>query len=166
MACPYFLPANSLSWANWQGKLRPPLGEFYGGECTACGDTAFSPAASLLESCNLGYAAGTCAHFPKTGGPDVVRFAVSGDESGVIRISYSYEQAHLPCRHGVLEYLRTGGRWKDQGAASLLQRQAEAFLDSYLRWKESQPATSATGTEARAADAAQRPLASLGKVRP
>jgi len=166
MACPYFRPTSPLSWANWQGKLRPPLGEFYGGECTACGDEAFSPAASRLENCNLGYAAGECAHFPKTGGPDALRFAVSGDESGVVRISYSYEQAHLPCRHGVLEYLRARECWKEPHAASLLQQQAEAYLRSYLRWKESQTAPSAAGVESRAPGAAQTQLVSLGKVRP
>jgi hypothetical protein len=166
MACPYFRPTSPVSWANWHGKLRPPLGEFYGGECTACGDAAFSPAASLLEHCNLGYAAGECANFPKSGGPDAVRFAVSADESGVVRISYSYEQAHLPCRHGVLEYLRASGHWREPDAGSLLQQQAEAYLNSYLRWKESQPAQSATDVEIRLASAAETPPASLGKVRP
>jgi hypothetical protein len=150
MACPYFRPTSPLSWANWQGKLRPPLGEFYGGQCTARGDAAFAPTPSLLENCNLGYAAGECPHFPESSGPDVVRFAVSGDESGVIRISYSYEQAHLPRSHGVLEYFCAAESWRDSGAGSLLQQQAKAYLHSYLRWKESQPKASTAGHEAPA----------------
>lgn len=136
MACPYFHPTRPLPWTHWQGKLRPPLGEVYLGECAAEAE-AFQPGEERLECCNLGYAAGKCPRFPQTKGPDAVRFAISADRDGVIRITYSVEQDHLPFQHGVIEYSCDDERWWGLDAETLLQFQAEAYVKSYLRWKQS-----------------------------
>jgi hypothetical protein len=136
MACPYFRPTKPLRWTQWQGKLRPPLGELYAGECAA-GAEAFQPVEARLECCNLGYAAGECPCFPKTRGPDAVRFAISADLDGLIQIAYCVEQDHLPFQHGVIEYSSDKERWWGLDAGSLLQFQAEAYLKSYLKWKHS-----------------------------
>ena len=136
MACPYFRPTKPLPWTSWQGKLRPPLGEIYSGECGAGADS-FHPAEARLECCNLGYAAGECARFPERKGPDAVRFAISADSDGLIEITYSLEKAHLPYQHGVIEYFCENERWRGLDAGSLLQFQAEAYVKSYLRWKQS-----------------------------
>jgi hypothetical protein len=113
------------------------LGEVYSGECTA-GAEAFQPGEERLECCNLGYAAGKCPRFPKTKGPDAVRFAISADRDGFIRIAYSVEQDHLPFQQGVIEYSCDGERWRGLDAGSLLQFQAEAYVRSFLRWKQSE----------------------------
>jgi len=136
MACPYFRPSKPLPLSSWKGKLRPPLGEPHAGECLACEAEAVAPGTDLLETCNLGYPALECARFPKSGVADAVRFVVAADEDDVVRIVYSYEKDHLPLRHGEIRYGRRRGEWKGLAAGSLLWSQAEAYLNSYLRWRE------------------------------
>ena len=136
MACPYFHPTQPLQWTHWQGKLRPPLGELYAGECAA-GAEVFQPAQARLECCNLGYAAGVCPRFPKTRGPDAVRFAISADSGGLIQIAYCLELGLLPFQQGLIEYSCDKEKWWGLDAESLLRFQAEAYVNSYLRWKRS-----------------------------
>ena len=64
-----------------------------------------------------------------------VRFAITSDGSGVIRIQYATEVDHLPGPHGLLEYSRASGAFSFSHADRLIQRQAEAYLSSYLRRK-------------------------------
>ncbi len=135
MACPYFRPTKPRPWRDWPGKLRPPLGEAYRGECLA-GAEAFLPADDRLECCNLGYAAGQCPLFPTTKGPDAVRFAIALDRDGLIQINYSIERDHLPFQQGVIEYSCHNERWRGLDTVSLLRFQAEAYVKSYLRWKQ------------------------------
>ena len=145
MACPYFRPRGPLPWSKWPGKLRPPLGDLYGGECRVRGEP-FSPSEQLLVNCcNMGYVGAECSRFPSGEGPEAVRFGVTGDDGRTVEIAYVVERGHLPIRHGKLRYCRDSSTWSGLNAdilnvdglnaETLLVRQAEACLASYLRSK-------------------------------
>ncbi len=84
--------------------------------------------------CNLGYARGRCARFPENGGADAVRFSLAGDRAGVLSLRFAVERDHLPLAHGTLVF--SGGRVTPE-PAPLLRSQAEAYLESYLRRRNS-----------------------------
>jgi hypothetical protein len=92
--------------------------------------------AIVLECCNLGYARGKCARFPDSAAPDAVRFAISGDDNGIVRLRFVVERDHLPLQHGGLEYSVENGSFAGGGLGELLRRQAEAYLESYFRRKD------------------------------
>jgi hypothetical protein len=100
-----------------------------------------APQEASGDCCNLGYARGICARFPETGGPDAVRFTVSRHEGTVVRIYYVVERDHLPFAHGQMEYSTTAAGFVAPFAApsetQTLARQAAAYVESYLRRKES-----------------------------
>ena len=169
MACPYFRPRGPLPWSKWPGKLRPPLGDLYGGECRARGQP-FSPSEQLLVNCcNMGYAGAECSRFPSGEGPEAVRFGVTGDDGRTVEIAYVVERGHLPIRHGKLRYCRDSSTWSGLNvdilnadilnadtlnadilnadglnAETLLVRQAEACLASYLRSKDGESGLAAS----------------------
>jgi hypothetical protein len=124
-----------------RGKIRPPLGDFYEGECHARPAEIHRPESSLqVEACNFGYAARQCGCFPDADGPEAVRFCVREDTGSEVRIDYVLERKHLPFAHGSVIYERRGKTWAGVlPPRSLLQRQAQAYLESYLRWKEGDP---------------------------
>jgi hypothetical protein len=136
MACPYFCPTQRLEGPAWRSKIRPPLGDVYAGECQARPEQSHVPDRDVLEVCNLGYAARQCPRFPASGGPEAVRFCVQDDQGGIVSIRYVLERAHLPFEHGCLLYDRARKDWAEPRAGALLQRQAQAYLESYLNWKE------------------------------
>lgn len=116
MACPFFLPLQRFDAGI---TARFPLGDPYRGECHA-GALPHAPGdATLLESCNMGYAAGRCDCFIAGDGPDAVRFAMGRNES----IRYAREKNHFPFDAGELNAPFEG----------LLGLQAQAFRGSYLR---------------------------------
>ena len=144
MACPYFSPTDPLPASTWPGKLRPPLGEPYAGVCRAREGEDFRPGEDfLVDVCNLGYPALTCARFPGEAGPDAVRFSVMADDDQLVRIAYVVEKGHAPCENGLLDYDRAANRWSSRKVQPLLQRQAEAYLNSYLRKEQETRATKA-----------------------
>ena len=144
MACPYFCPTDPLPASTWPGKLRPPLGEPYAGVCRACEGEDFRPGEDfLVDVCNLGYPALTCARFPGGAGPDAVRFSVMADDDRVVRIAYVVEKGHASYENGFLEYDRAANRWRSRKVQPLLQRQADAYLNSYLRKEQETRATKA-----------------------
>jgi hypothetical protein len=143
MACPYFCPTQRLEAPGWRGKIRPPLGDLYEGECHARPkEIQQTGGAVLIDGCNFGYAARQCRRFPDVEGPDAVRFCVREDAAGEVRMDYVLERAHLPFEHGGLVYNRALQTWTAAPsgslapAASLLRRQAQAYLESYLIWKD------------------------------
>ena len=144
MACPYFLPSEPLPWSSWPAKLRPPLGDLYGGKCQA-GAEPFLPCERLLvDYCNLGYARTECKRFPNGEGPDAVRFSLSADDGRTVEVAYAVEGVHLPLRQGRLRYCRATKAWSGLNAGGLLARQAEAYLASYLRSKGEEPGAAAS----------------------
>ena len=135
MACPYFCPSEPLPWSRWPGKLRPPLGEMYGGKCHAGTEPLLPSERLLVDYCNLGYARTKCNRFPSGEGPDAVRFGLSADDGRTVEVAYAVEGVYLPLRHGTLRYCRATKAWSGLNVDGLLARQAEAYLASYLRSK-------------------------------
>jgi hypothetical protein len=149
MACPYFCPTQRLQAAGWRGRIRPPLGDLYEGECHARPKEINRPGgAVLIEGCNYGYAASQCGRFPGEGAPDAVRFCVHQDLDGRVRIDYVLERAHLPHEHGRVVFDRATKAWAGLRAGSLLERQAQAYLESYLAWKDGDAAARQSQTAA------------------
>lgn len=87
----------------------------------------------LRESCNLGYARGKCARFPGGAGPDAIRFSVTGDENGLLKIFYVSEQNHKALQYGTLEYSVKEGKLLSAEINELLHGQVQAYVESYLR---------------------------------
>jgi hypothetical protein len=102
------------------------LGDPYSGDCTADGERA--PGARVRTCCNAGYARGACPRFPGGNAPDSVRFGIVRREAGVATVRYVIERDHHPFDHGTLEL-----RESTTTDTTLLERQARAFLASYLR---------------------------------
>lgn len=95
MACPFFKPLRRLDSRGWNPAPRLPLGDAWGGECTA--GCAEQPAESAQRDvCNNGYARGRCAHFPDDSAADAVRFSLAAGE----RLIYILEKDHAPLEYG------------------------------------------------------------------
>jgi hypothetical protein len=123
MACPFFDPKEPIPWAEWPNPPWMPLGDPYAGSCTA---GELEP--RIRECCNAGYARGVCPSFPGGNAPDAVRFGIVRLEGGVGSIRYVAERNHYPFETGVLE---SDGVPAD--GKKLIERQADAYLRSYLR---------------------------------
>jgi hypothetical protein len=133
MSCPYFYPVEPRAIT-----AILPLGDRWAGVCRAVPDLPWQPDEAMLQHlCNLGYARETCARFPSGDGPDAVRFTVSRDQGDSLRIYYVLERDHHPLAHGPLEYSVAGGAFLNPLAGATLSRQAEAYVESYLRRKGS-----------------------------
>jgi len=136
MACPYFFPTKRLAEAAWPKHPRLPLGDPYTGICRADPmHEQMPPVETLRECCNVGRANGRCSHFPKKHrGPDAFRYSVAEDTADLIRIFYVAERAHGTAEHGSIEYETATGLFRD-GPSETLEKQARAYLESYLRRK-------------------------------
>jgi hypothetical protein len=131
MACPYFSPDQMRG-----GSAMLPLGEVWSGTCCAIPEETWRPDdAALRHACNLGYAGRICSRFPASDGPDAVRFTVSSDDGVALRIYYVVERDHHPFAHGPLECTLASGEWNPAPQGDLLARQAQAYVESYLRRK-------------------------------
>jgi hypothetical protein len=109
-----------------------PLGDAWLGSCEADPDRPSIPEPdALIRLCNLGYPEG-CPHFPRNGAADAVRFGVSHDQNGIVSIHYVIEKSHEPVEHGPLAYSRETGLFLTEHRNRLVQRQAEAYVESYL----------------------------------
>ncbi len=127
MACPFFLPEQRLS-ADWPFPQRLPLGAGWSGVCTAASNAPAQPSQEELRTgCNLGYAR-TCARIPKERAADAVRFAISGECDGLVRILYAYERDYLPAGHGELVYDVASRRWQTAHSSACLLRMAECYI--------------------------------------
>ncbi len=141
MACPYFYPVESC-----RGSATLPLGGWWKGVCHSAsgapeaesGTPGGSPRDSNCDPlcdplCNLGYARGACARFPAGEGPDAVRFTISSHSGDAIRIYYVMEHDHFPFTHGRLDYSPAAGAFLAPPGMVTLERQARAYVESYLR---------------------------------
>jgi hypothetical protein len=136
MACPYFYPVEAR-----EGSALLPLGDWWEGFCHAMPDAPNAEIGAPRNrfcdtACNLGYARGECARFPAGDGPDAVRFTVSSHRDAVIGICYVVERDHHPFADGRLEYSTTAAAFAIPPATATLARQAQAYVESYLRRKK------------------------------
>jgi hypothetical protein len=131
MSCPYFYPVEACA-----GSAMLPLGGWWKGDCFAVPGAPQAQAGAANIHCNLGYARGACARFPEGEGPDAVRFTIARHESAAIRIYYVMEQDHYPFAHGRLDYSCAQAGLEAPAQTATLERQAEAYVESYLRHKE------------------------------
>ena len=104
---------------------RAPLGAIFEGECERRGTAA-------ARYCNFGYARGSCAEFPDEAAVDAVRFSVSGNANGIVKIVWIFEKDHAPVEHGFLEYAESTGVFVAEPAGTL-GIQARIFVENYLR---------------------------------
>jgi hypothetical protein len=137
MACPYFYPVQRRASDTSLRSALLPLGDAWTGLCQASPAAAWEPEDALLQTqCALGYARGVCPRFPADDtGPDAVRFSIEGDDGASLRLYYVLERDHLPFAHGPLEYSLHSGRFACALAPGIFSRQAEAYIQSYLRRK-------------------------------
>ena len=135
MACPYFYPVERMSQATGKKMAPMPLGEAWSGVCRADPDGEWPPDANTAQQlCNFGYAGDKCGRFP-SGGADAVRFSISSDRDDLIRIYWVMEKNHLPVAHGPLDYSRPNSSFQTVSPDACVTRQAQAYVDSYLRRK-------------------------------
>ena len=114
-----------------------PLGDWWKGVCHAMPGAPQEAGGSWCDTtCNLGYARGECARFPEGEGPDAVRFTISSHENATVGIYYALERDHHPFAHGRLEYSTTARAFATPPETATLARQAEAYVESYLRRKK------------------------------
>lgn len=136
MACPCFYPLAPAPIAIGRKAPPMPLGDAWSGVCRAVPGSEPAPAPIAVQQfCNFGYARGKCARVPEDA-PDAVRFSISDDRDGVIRIHWVVEKNHLPFAHGPLHYLRARGAFTVTHPDPCIARQAEAYVAGYLRRKE------------------------------
>jgi hypothetical protein len=136
MSCPYFYPVEPRAHGAGSQSAMLPLGDAWTGVCRAVPGLPWQPDEALLRRpCNLGYARGTCARFPLGDGPDAVRFTVSRDDGASLRIYYVVERDHHPFAHGPLDYSAARGLFLNPPPDETVSRQAQAYVESYLRRK-------------------------------
>ena len=121
MACPFFKPMRAMEWSSG----RAPLGAIFEGECERSGTAE-------ARFCNFGYARGLCADFPDWSAADAVRFSVSGNADGIVKIVWIFERDHSPVEHGFLEYSELKGAFVAE-PVGVLAVQAKVFIENYLR---------------------------------
>ena len=131
MACPYFFPQQARP-----ASPMLPLGDWWQGACHATAEEPVEAPGGGDVCCNLGYARGQCARFPESSGADAFRFTIAGHENALVRIYYVAERDHRPFDHGALEYSVAASALAAPPASPLLARQAEAYVQSYLRRKK------------------------------
>jgi hypothetical protein len=112
---------------------RLPLGEFYRGECRASSEPHLPATETVTKFCNNGYCRGACDRFPADSPADAVRFHIATSEPGAVRVQFVLEKACWPAGSGFLEYSKTRSRFVSLHPDPIVQRQAEAFLDSFLQ---------------------------------
>ncbi len=110
-----------------------PLGDAWSGECRARAGEPFTPErAALLERCNMGYARGGCARFADNGGPDAARFAVTRHEAAAVTLCCVLEKDYLPFSRAGFSYSLAERRFTAGHPDACIERQAWAYLQSYL----------------------------------
>jgi hypothetical protein len=126
-----------LGESAWPKHPRLPLGDPYNGFCRADPMHERTPAfETLRDCCNIGRAGTRCSHFPKKdAGPDAVRYSVADDAADLIRIFYVAERAERTVADGTIDFETATGLFRDGPAGETLEKQARAYVESYLRRK-------------------------------
>ena len=134
MACPFFLPTEEFTAWAWHARPRLPLGDAWKGRCTAHNNDEPSPE-QLKEFCNFGYAK-RCPWLPAKRHADKVAFSIARDKEDIVLIYYVLEVDHTPGEHGTLQYDAKQARWLKTHDDARVQRQAECYVASYLKRRE------------------------------
>jgi hypothetical protein len=118
----------------WTHAPRLPLGDPYRGACHAHSSEVFEPdEIDLRDLCNCGYARGRCERFPQESVADAARFSIAADEDDRVQLIYVLEKDYAPVEYGALHYAVGQDRMTGAQLSMPLERQARAFLESYLR---------------------------------
>jgi hypothetical protein len=138
MACPYFFPVARFESSPWSVPPRLPLGDAFAGECRAPGCIGQPEESRMRELCNLGYGRTICEQFPKdAAASDAIRFHVAKDDGELIQIQYVLERDCWPAGQGIIDFGATEfGANQATVADAILRRQVEAFLESYIRRRD------------------------------
>jgi len=138
MACPYFYPLERRPRGSNPRSAMLPLGDVWTGLCRAPSASPDPPDdATLRLVCALGYARARCPRFPmQDSTADAVRFVIRSDDGITLRLQYVLERDHHPLTHGPLEYSLSAGRFVPHPDGEILNRQAEAYVQSYLSRKK------------------------------
>jgi hypothetical protein len=133
MACPCFLPLERMPQATGKKIAPMPLGDCWSGVCRSVPEGEWLPDPHTLQQfCNFGYARAKCGRVPADKA-DAVRFTISQDREGLVRIYWVIEKDHLPLDHGPLEYSRGAADFQTAHPDACVARQAQAYVSSYLR---------------------------------
>ncbi|HVB39506.1 MAG TPA: hypothetical protein VNE83_01300, partial [Terriglobales bacterium] len=89
----------------------------------------------LKQWCNFGYAK-KCPWLPAEREADKNSFSIARDRDGMLLIYYVREVDHTPGEHGTLQYDLEQGQWVKTHPDAVLQKQAECYLASYQKRKE------------------------------
>jgi hypothetical protein len=121
MACPLFLPAESL-------------GDYYTGECAAAAGEPIG-SATLRHCCNVGYARKACVRAAETEA-DAIQFVLRADRGGPgtsdreIELGWAMERNHHPLAVGTILLPLL-----PETPVTPLEVQARAFGAAYLNQK-------------------------------
>jgi hypothetical protein len=136
VSCPYFYPVEARTGNDGPRTALLPLGALWSGVCRSTPDEVRQPAGNQLQ-CHLGYARGECQRFPpEDAGADAVRFTIAGDDGASLRLYFVLERDHHPFLHGPVEYSLTASVFTGALPAEIIRRQAEAYVETYLRRKK------------------------------
>jgi hypothetical protein len=134
MACPYFFPEARFETSPWSVPPRLPLGDAFQGRCQAPGNILQPDETRMREVCNLGYGRHSCDQFPDASAADTIRFHVDKDHGELIHIQYVFEKDCWPGEHGAFDCVADCSEQNFPAPANeILRRQAQAYLESYLR---------------------------------
>jgi hypothetical protein len=136
MACPYFFPVARFESSPWSVPPRLPLGDAFAGECRAPNCSGQPEESRMREVCNVGYGRTVCEQFPPdSSASDAIRFHIAKDDGKVIQIQYVFERECWPAARGTIESV-AAQELALPIADEILRRQAEAFLESYIRRRD------------------------------
>ena len=132
MPCPRFEPVAPVSDPQ-HTNARLPLIDEYDGICHAGPEAIDAPAAHRFRSCNHGYSAGACQHFPAGETRSSFRYSVVSQEGDTLTVVGIEEQNYTPVRWHNIEYSVATGQIQTPLQDPSLRAQALAFCQSYLR---------------------------------
>lgn len=149
MACPFFFPIERFADKAWSKPPRLPLGDPYQGVCYVDPMREWRPdEATLRQACNVGYVRQRCSRFPKDAAADAVRFSALSETNGTLNLYYVIEKNYTPLEHGPLEYSILERRFLRSHSSALVLKQAQAYVESYLR-RKSEPQDQANNPHRR-----------------
>jgi hypothetical protein len=130
LACPYFVPLETVSEGWWPHPSRLPLGAGWKGNCLASGSELPASDEHARDFCNLGYAA-ACPHLPQMRDWDAVRFSVAYVSREKLTLCFVCERGHAPVECGELIFDLVRGVWLAAHSDSRVLRLASSYLKTY-----------------------------------